>query len=164
MMRGILRWESSLMAICNASVSPSSGTRTGAFILHEKAISRTIEFVTTPNHAPDLQRPRPQYTRTLVLCEVRRRDAHFVGLSLALHARLRRVCLGPLAAWLVLPAFRAVRTAEAVGLFALAGPLAVRELRGEQVVVFVLGCQGMLRLGAARSKSTHEGILGETAR
>lgn len=34
MMSGILRCESSLMAIWSASVSPSRGTRIGAFILH----------------------------------------------------------------------------------------------------------------------------------
>lgn len=35
MIRGIFRCESSLMAICNASVSPSRGTSTGAFILRK---------------------------------------------------------------------------------------------------------------------------------
>lgn len=35
MMRGVLPCESSLMAICKASDSPSNGTRTGAFILHD---------------------------------------------------------------------------------------------------------------------------------
>ena len=33
MMRGIFRCDNSFMAIWSASVSPSSGTRTGAFIL-----------------------------------------------------------------------------------------------------------------------------------
>ena len=35
MIRGIFRCDSSLMAICSASVSPSKGTSTGAFILSE---------------------------------------------------------------------------------------------------------------------------------
>lgn len=36
MIRGIFRCDSSFIAICKASVSPSSGTRTGAFMLPDE--------------------------------------------------------------------------------------------------------------------------------
>ena len=140
MISGILRWDSSLMAIWSASVSPSSGTSTGAFILENRNTwfrTHETEGATRSRYTPDLQRSRPQHTRTLVLCQIRRRDAHFVGLSLALHAcpslgRLRRFAV----LWFL--CLRAVRASVAICLLALAGGLAVWEICREQIVVLVL--------------------------
>ncbi len=143
MTRGILRWDSSLMAICSASVSPSSGTSTGAFILRSEQHG-FIRDVDDSQHnvlyTPDLQCSRPQYTRTLILGQVRRCDAHFVGLSLPLHTRPR---LGGLRGFTVLW-FLGVRTVRAVCQLALASRLAVWQLCGEQVVVLILAEEGWL--------------------
>ncbi len=89
-------------------------------------------------YTPDLQRSRAQYTRTLVLGQVRRCDAHFVGLSLPLHSRPR---LGGLRSFAVLW-FLGVRTVRAVCQLALTGRLSVWQLRGEQVVVLILVEEG----------------------
>lgn len=91
MIRGILPCESSLIAICSASVSPSSGTSTGAFMLHTRSWS-DMQAACTPKGrqdacAPDLQRTRTQHSRPLVLCQVRCRDPLLVWLSLAPDAR-----------------------------------------------------------------------------
>src|SRR6266576_4353367 len=76
MIKGIFLWDSSLIAICNASVSPSRGTRTGAFILTVlNNLSRGKN-----NDIPYLQCPSTQDTSTLVLSKIRRRYSDFVWL------------------------------------------------------------------------------------
>jgi hypothetical protein len=83
MMRGIFRCDSSLIAICSASVSPSKGTSTGAFMLCKKEspasnlASREVAMV----FLPDLQGARPQYPCTLVFGEIRCCHSNFVRLS-----------------------------------------------------------------------------------
>ena len=88
------------MAICNGSVSPSKSTNTGAFILdsigqpqcsqynfqrpqnhnqllHPPSVKYEQQHIDTspPNQTniPNLQRPRPQHPRPLILCHIRRR-------------------------------------------------------------------------------------------
>jgi hypothetical protein len=78
------------VAISRGSVSPSSGTRTGAFILNTKEEGQhfvqrfMLAQCETPakgkgeesrGNLPDLQSSCTQYTRTLVLCQVRRRHS-----------------------------------------------------------------------------------------
>lgn len=78
MIRGIFRCDNSLIAICRASVSPSKGTRTGAFMLfitlsQASAESRIVE-------QPYLQSSCSQYPCPFILGKVRRRYAHFIWL------------------------------------------------------------------------------------
>ena len=138
MTRGILRWESSLMAICNASVSPSNGTNTGAFILTQEYEQESTEQKQMQRYGPNLQRPSPQHSCPLVLREVGCCDAHFIGLPLALHSSGRCSWLTALAICWLLRVLRTVR-GVAVCLLAFAVALRVRDLRREEVVVLVLG-------------------------
>ena len=72
--KGIFFSLSSLIAICNGSVSPSRSTKTGAFILQtpRQPWLRCL-FCVLHSNVPDLQRPRPQDPRLLILCHIRRR-------------------------------------------------------------------------------------------
>lgn len=82
MTRGIFRCDSSFIAICSASVSPSSGTRTGAFMLRE--VRRSFERCDRQTNLPDLQSPRTEHTGSLVLGQVPGCDADLVRLAFAL--------------------------------------------------------------------------------
>lgn len=80
MMRGIFFWESSLIAICRGSVSPSVGTSTGAFMLYENKSETTTAAVSEYTDEPNLQCSCPENARALVFCHVRRSYALLVGL------------------------------------------------------------------------------------
>lgn len=54
MMSGILRWESSFIAICSGSVSPSVGTSTGAFMLRLRSKIHIATMQTEHTHSPYL--------------------------------------------------------------------------------------------------------------
>lgn len=81
MMRGIFRWDSSFIAICSASVSPSSGTSTGAFMLWE--VRRFFIWFLGAN-LPDLQSSCTENAGPLVLCQVPGGNADLVRLAFAL--------------------------------------------------------------------------------
>jgi len=89
---GIFFSRSSLIAICSGSVSPSISTSTGAFILSYNHTTSAYQHKPSPQHPvtysaplqkskktskgiPNLQRPRPQHPRPLILGHVRRRAA-----------------------------------------------------------------------------------------
>ena len=81
MMSGILRCDSSFVAISNGSVSPSSGTSIGAFILYVSSV------ITRPSYifnVPDLQGPGTQDPRPFVLGHIRRSDPFLIRLVLLL--------------------------------------------------------------------------------
>lgn len=69
MTNGILRCDSSLMAISNGSVSPSSGTRMGAFMLWRRS---ELVMVTKKLNIPNLKSTSTKYTRSLVFGHIGR--------------------------------------------------------------------------------------------
>ena len=81
MIKGIFRCDSSFIAICNASVSPSSGTRTGAFMLRDEIKLIKMVHRQWAVYIPNLQSSGSQYSCPFIFCQVRCCHAFFVRLS-----------------------------------------------------------------------------------